>query len=554
MTAFRDLRGVATQMRDGVRLRSDVYLPATPGPHPAVLMRTPYGRQRPLVLEQARRFAAGGFAYVVQDVRGRHDSDGDWVPHVNEGRDGYDTIEWLAAQPWCNGRVGTIGASYGGWVQWAAAREHPPHLLAMSATASAGAWMEEVPYHDGALWLTMFQWLHLVSDRVMQQNAGVDWARAMRTLPLRAMDRAVGRDMPEWHHWLDHGRLDAHWARMRLDEDFRHIDLPVLHVTGWHDLDQPGALYFHRGMVRDSPAAGRQRLVIGPWDHGGARVPKRMTGGVDFGPAAVIDHDALQLAWFDRWLKDAAPAEPVSGCRYFVTGANAWTEAAAWPPAPAAHPMFLGSDGGANTFLGDGRLEPQAPGTVGVDRYVYDPADPVIALFDFDVYGPSPVETPLDRRFVDRRPDVLVYTSAPAGTARTFAGSPRVRLFVESDAADTDWFATLSVVDETGRAPQLAAGRLRARFARDLAEETLLAPNQAHEVEIKLTATAFRLLPGQRLRLSITSSMFPIFARNLNTGGDPSEEAVPVVARNTVHHGGARASVLLLPAIDGESA
>jgi len=545
------LWGVATPMRDGVVLRADLFLPEGEGPHPAVVMRTPYGRQRDLYIQQARRFAAAGYVFVIQDVRGRHDSDGLWQPHVNEGRDGYDTIEWIAAQPWCNGKVGTIGASYGGWTQWAAAREHPPHLVAMSATASAGAWMEEVPNHDGALWLTMFQWLNLVSGRVMQTNAAIDWRRAMWTLPLRQLDRAIGREMPEWHHWLDHGCLDAHWAGLRLDQDFRRIDLPVLHVTGWHDADQPGALYFHRGMTRDSPAAARQHLVIGPWDHAGARVPKRVTSGVDFGEAAVIDHDALQIAWFDRWLKDKA-GEPMAGCRYFVTGANAWAEASSWPPAQAEHALFLGSEGGANTFLGNGRLSPEAAPGAGSDLYVYDPADPVIALFDFDVYGPNSVETPLDRRFIDRRADVLVYTSAPAETARTFAGSPRVRLFVESDALDTDWFATLSVVDAAERSPLVAAGRLRARFARSLREETLLAPNQVHEIEIKLTATAFRLLPGQRLRLSITSSMFPIFGRNLNTGGDVTEETVPVIARNKVHHGGATPSALLLSPVEGD--
>lgn len=545
---MRSLWGQKVRTRDDVALTADIHLPSGPGPWPAVVMRTPYGRQRDLYLQQARSFAENGYAFVIQDVRGRHDSDGDWVPHVNEGRDGYDTIEWVAVQDWCTGRIGTIGASYGGWTQWAAAREKPPHLEVMSATASAGAWMEEVPYHDGVLWLRMFQWLNLNSDRTMQQNSAVDWTKAVWTLPLRDMDSAVGRSMPAWQKWLDHDKLDPYWQALRLDSDFDSIDLPVLHITGWHDGDQPGALYFYNGMMT-SPAAGRQYLVVGPWDHDGARLPKRHVGGVDFGADAVIDHDALQLRWFDRWLKDGRD-EPLQGCRYFVTGCNEWRDAPAWPPAHSSRELFLTGQN-ANTALGQGTLGDLASDVPGEESFVYDPANPVISNFDFNHYGAAKVPTPLERKFIEQRADVLVYTSEAFSEPLQLAGRPSVRLFVETDALDTDWFAILTVVDAAGRSTQLAAGRLRARFAGGLETERLLSPNTTHEVKIKMSALACNVRPGERLRLDITSSMFPDYARNLNTGGNIGDEHRPVIARNTVRHGKQTPSAIILPVIDG---
>lgn len=545
---MRSLWGQKVRLRDGVALTADIHMPAGSGPWPAVVMRTPYGRQRDLYLQQARSFTGHGYIFVIQDVRGRHDSDGEWTPHVNEGRDGYDTIEWAAVQAWCTGRIGTIGASYGGWTQWAAAREKPPHLEVMSATASVGAWMEEAPYHDGVLWLRMFQWLNLNSDRTMQQNSAVDWAKAVWTLPLRDMDSAVGRSMPEWQKWLDHDRFDEHWRGLRLDAHFGDINLPVLHITGWYDGDQPGALYFYRGMLA-SPAAGRQHLVIGPWDHDGARVPKRHVGGVDFGADAIIDHDALQLRWFDHWLKDVR-REPFQGCRYYVTGSNEWRDGAAWPPVSSSQSFFLRGLN-ANTALGQGVLDTQIPDEPGENAFVYDPADPVISNFDFNHYGAAKVPTPLERRFIEQRGDVLVYTSKVFSDPLLVVGIPRVTLFVETDALDTDWFAILTVVDEAGRSIQLSAGRLRARFSGGLDRERLLPPNTPHEVDIKMSAVACRVKPGDRLRLDITSSMFPDYARNLNTGGVIGAETIPVIARNIVRHGNETPSRITLPVVDG---
>ncbi len=264
---------VKIPMRDGVQLSADIYFPRDgDGPHPTLLARTPYDNQHAVYVRDAKYFAEHGYAVVLEDVRGRHDSEGEWVPFHNEGPDGYDTIEWIASRPWCTGRIGTFGGSYGGWVQWASAREKPPHLTAMASTAAAGAFMEELPWHNGVLMLTMLGWLNLAAGRSTQNPELVEnWPEVFRHLPVRDMDAVLGRDLPTWREWVDHSSLDEYWKTLRLDDDFAHIDVPVLHITGWFDGDQPGALFLHSGMsdsedqcLFSGPSATRGHCVPHP--------------------------------------------------------------------------------------------------------------------------------------------------------------------------------------------------------------------------------------------------------------------------------------------------
>jgi uncharacterized protein len=558
MTAANDRRqwwDVKVPMRDGVRLSADIYFPcggAAAGPYPAVLARTPYDNQHPVYVADARHLAEHGYVVVLQDVRGRNDSEGAWVPFRNEGPDGYDTVEWLAAQPWCTGRVGTWGGSYSGWTQWALAREKPPSLTTMVSTAAAGAWMQELPWHNGVLMLVTLGWLNLAGGRTVQNAELVeDWPDIFRHLPLREMDAALGRDLDTWREWVDHPCLDDYWRELRLDDDFAHIDVPALHITGWYDADQPGALFFHHGMSTSSAATSDQFLVVGPWNHAGTRVPSRQTAGVDFGRDAEMDMRELHRRWFDRWLKDSPGSPLPHRARVFLTGDNAWYDAPAWPPPGATDAQwFLHGDGCANTLAGDGRLDAVAPDAAEpADRYTYNPADPVSAVVDENFYAANAVETPLDRRFQHRRDDVLVYTSAPTDVDLLIAGIPRLHLFASTDGPDTDWFFSVHDVGPTGSSMQLSEGRLRARFRESVDKEALLEPGRTYEFTIPGTAIGHVLKVGHSLRLTVTSSDFPTWDRNPNTG-EPIGTATDFrVAVNTVRHEPGAASYLALPVV-----
>jgi hypothetical protein len=550
---------VKVAMRDGVQLSADIYFPAggaDGGPYPVVLARTPYDNQNATYVEGAQYLAQHGYVSVLQDVRGRHDSDGEFVPFRNEGPDGYDTVEWAAAQPWSTGRVGTMGGSYGGWYQWALAREKPPHLTTMVSTAAAGAWMQELPFHNGVLMLAMLGWQNLVGGRSLQKPELVtNWSEIFRHLPVREMDTLLGRRLDGWREWLDHPTLDEYWQELRLDDDFAHIDVPALHITGWYDADQPGSLYFHRGMCGASSRTNDQVIVIGPWDHRATRVPRQVIGGVDFGPDAVLDAFDLHRRWFDRWLKDT-PAEPLPArARLFLTGANSWYDAASWPPPGVTPtPLFLRSGGAANTVAGDGRLDTSTPPqSEPADTFRYDPANPVPAVIDENFYATDAVETPLDRRFQHRRDDVLVYTGAPATEALVLAGLPVVHLYAATDGPDTDWFVGLHDVSPTGTSMQLAEGRLRGRYRESLAREALLEPDRVYEFVVPMTAVGHVVRQGHALRLTVTSSDFPTWERNLNTGEPTATGTTMRVATNRVLHEPGSSSYVVLPVASASS-
>ena len=560
--AVTRLWGVPARMRDGVALNTDVYLPSEGvdgGPYPGVLLRTAYSNQGAPDVEMAAHLAGHGYAVALQDVRGRYGSEGEFRPFRNEGPDGYDAIEWVAAQPWCTGRIGTMGISYEGSAQWLAAREGPPHLVTMVSTAAAGRWMQELPFDRGVLMLVVLPWLHAVSGRVGRQPWLIpDLPEVLRGLPVRTLDERLGISLPVWREWLEHPTLDEYWRALLLDADaFRRIDLPVLHITGWYDDDQPGALFFHEGMCAHSPRAADQHLVVGPWDHGGTRTPAQSLGGVDFGPAALEDIADLHRRWFDHWLKPGAPGPwPEPRARVFLGATNQWRTAGAWPPRDCEpRLLYLRGGGRANTLAGDGRLDPQPPAAPEpADTFVYDPADPVASDVDPRFYAPDQTETPLDERFKHRRDDVLVYTSAPLEETLVVAGTPVVHLFAATDGPDTDWFAALHDVAATGASMLLAAGRLRARFADGLEREVPLEPGVAREFVVELGAVGHCLRPGHRVRLTVTSSDFPRWERNPNTGEPIATSVALRAATNRVCHEPDRPSRVVLPISPAELA
>ncbi len=558
------LWNVRITMRDGVELANNVYLPReglAGGPYPVIFCRNPYGRQTWADLLNWRFFTDHGYVMVSQDCRGRFDSDGEFYPFFDDGLDGFDSIEWIAEQPWCTGKIGMMGGSYGGWVQWAAARERPPHLTTLVSSCAAGRWSEELPWDHGGISLPMFAWLYMMIGHSEQDTSYVDWGRVFQHLPLRTMDRALGRTIPAWQDWLNHPLLDEYWLQGRMDDEFAGLDIPALHLTGWFDGDQPGQMYFWDGMQR-STAAGAQHLVVGPWTHGGVFRPTQTVRDLDFTPKSVVDMDALHLRWFDHWLKgidNGVMAEaPV---RYFYTGINEWRHEHAWPPLDRQDLcLYLHSSGRANTALGDGALSPQPPKTdEPSDVYRYDPADiGQFADVDFFAGDERIAQQPADARSLELRDDILIYTTEPMTRPMHISGRPTVVLHASSDCPDTDWIVGLSDVDPTGRSIPLMrdedhqelvtqGGRLRARFREGLGHEVFMTPGQVYEFRIPLRDIAHVIKPGHRLRLTVMSWDFPQATRNLNTEESIADGTLIRVATNSVHHAPQVASHLVLP-------
>jgi uncharacterized protein len=549
-----------TPMRDGVELSTDVFLPSSgDGPWPALVIRTPYDNTGGGGVEKAGYFARRGYAVAIQDVRGRGDSDGVYEPFFDQAQDGHDAIVWIGEQSWCNGRVGMMGVSYGGFVQWVAAREQPPYLAALVSTSAAGRWGEELPYRFGVFSPFWIYWLNAVSGRTMQHRPnpelGIpDWDRIITHRPLRDQDKALGRDIPAWRDWLEHNTVDDYWRRLSLNGHFHKIDLPALHITGWFDGndfngDQMGQLHYWHGMAESSPAAAQQWLLIGPWDHAGTWTPKQKFGERDFGPASVLDMNEVHLRFFDHHLKgiDNGQGEE-RRVRIFTMGRNEWRSEDEWPPSGTKTVEFyLHSGGRANTLAGDGRISTASPAEdEPSDTYVYNPEHPVLSTPDFDKF-PSP-DYPLDNRWRLRRDDVLVYTSDPLEADLEITGHPFVRLFASSDCPDTDWHATLCDVLPDGRSEELTWGCLRAAYrAGSGVPPGAIEPGKIIEYRIEMPATSNLWKQGHRLRVTITSSHFPMASINPNTNAPTGDDEETRIATNTVHHTRAHPSCLLAP-------
>jgi uncharacterized protein len=553
---FRTLFGVRSLTRDGVSLSSDIWLPAEPGRYPAILVRTPYVKAGETVpfAQFAQYYVEHGYVFVVQDTRGRGDSDGEFDYLSTEGPDGYDTVEWMATQPWSNGKVGMLGFSYLGTAQWLAAREHPPHLVCIVPTAAAGRYMNEIPYQGGAFQLeVVVDWLNAVSDRSNQgaNTAGLDMKEILQHRPLLTIDEALGRRMKIYRDFLEHDTLDAYWKRIQFTEDdFNQIDLPALTTTGWFDGDQPGALFYWRNMRAHSPGKDSQYLLAGPWTHqqtffGGAR----NLGGFEFSVDSIYDLKSLDLAFFDHFLKGSAPQFDFPRARIYVTGANQWRDLEEYPPpASQARALYFHSSGRANTLGGDGKLNWAAPKNEPGDRYTYLPESPV-SHADGEEHG-------ADQRYIERREDVLVYTSEILTEPIEVIGNIQVHLFAASDVRDTDFTARLLDVYPDGRALQLGpepVGIIRARYRHSMQRTELLTPGKIEHYKIELFDIAHAFLPGHRIRLEISSSYAPNFNPNANTGNSVATDTESRPARQTVMHDRRAASYISLPLMPAHS-
>ena len=547
--------GIRVPMRDGVTLAADVYLPplASAGDDrwPVILMRTPYLKSSESALDNGRYYASQGYAYVAMDVRGRGDSDGVFVPYVNDGRDGYDAIEWLAAQPWSNGNIGTIGGSYPGCIQWLAALEQPPHLRAMIVAVSPSDPFVENPTGEHSP--MDLCWLHYVSGRTLQPMASVNWEAIYTHLPLLTMDERAGRINEHWRNDLAHPQLDDYWLPRRYQHAFERINIPVLHISGRYDDEQIGTPLNFMGMTTrgaTETARASQRLLMGPWGH--QINTKAKLGEVDFGPDALIDLRGEQVRWFDRWLKpakDASDTQEVSTApvRIFVMGANEWRDEQEWPLARTQWTHFyLHSGGQANSRFGDGTLSRALPEAEPTDSYRYDPARPVPFLTE---PTSSQIGGPDDYAAVERRDDVLVYVTEPLTEDIEVTGPIKMDLYAASSAPDTDFTAKLTDVWPTGFVQRLCDGVVRARFRNGMEMPTLIEPGQVYRYTIDCWNTSQVFKAGHRIGLEISSSAFPKFARNLNTGAALGVTSEMAVAEQVIHHAAEYPSALILPVI-----
>ncbi|MGD9906069.1 MAG: CocE/NonD family hydrolase [Vicinamibacterales bacterium] len=566
-------KNVAARMRDGVVLRADVYRPTGDARRPALLQRTPYSKNPDAPDSQYHRLAAAGFVVVVQDTRGRYMSDGVAVPH-DEGADGYDTVEWVATLPYVDGRVGMFGGSYSATTQLLAAPMQPPHLVALFPSASYASRYDMV-FQGGAFYLgDGLSWnlgqakdvrrraLEPTADRDHEIGLTPDERRQLRDdwywrLPLKAMRiLEVDTYSPGYFDLLAHPSYDRFWETFDVAAKHPQFQVPAYHLTGWYDSLLNGTLANYAGLrehAGSEHARRNQRLIVGPWTHARPNAGTRAIGDVDFGPEAGFDSEGLIVRWFRHWMPQPVPSGgatppdwPGPPVRIFVMGDNRWRDEQEWPLARAVPTAWhLLSGGAANTLAGDGVLSPQpAPSSQSADRFDYDPATPVPT-------GASGAysRAPSDRRPMQQRQDVLVYTSTPMTAPLEVTGPVRLVLWAASSAPDTDFTAALSDVQPDGTARALTDGIVRARYRSSRTRPTLLTPGQPTEFTIEVGATSNVFLPGHRLRLEVSSSNFPRWDRNPNTGAAFASDGATVVARQTIFHDAAHPSRLVLPVV-----
>ena len=550
-------------MRDGVRLSADVYLPKQEGQWPVILERIPYDNSGEWYVKRALYFAGRGYAYVLQDCRGRYDSEGKWYPWFNEIDDGRDSLDWCGTQPWSNGNVGMNGMSYMGLVQWLAAPTGSPHLKAIiPQMASADFYIYGMNYFGGVF--THFinlPWSIRTSSRSMQTYVPYDPDELFRHLPILEADKAAtGREIDFYRDWVRHSSYDDYWKKISNYGKFQNMDLPILQICGWLDWHARSLFANYEGIEKDGTERARrlQKVVVGPWVH--TDKPQQEYGVLDFGEESVVDLYELWLRWVDRWLKGIKNgAEDMPPLKLFVMGKNQWREASKWPlPETQWTPYYLHSEGRANSLFGNGELKKEKPPPdQPSDSYTYDPSDPVPSLG----LEPNGQIYPLDHRPIERRDDVLVYTTQPLEEGIEITGPIQAILHASSSAVDTDWTVKVLDVYPDGRAINLCDGVLRARFREPHAVRTalpspgqyenpvLMEPGEVYEFFVEIGVISHMFLRGHRIRIEVSSSNFPKSGRNLNNGGKLGIDPEIVVAKQTIYHDLGRASHILLPVI-----
>ena len=550
-------KNIPATMRDGTILRADVYRPRAPGRFPALLQRTPYSKNGPRTARDSMALAARGFVVVIQDTRGRYMSDGVASPH-DEAQDGFDTIAAVAQMPYVNGKIGMFGGSYLATTQLLAATLKPPALVALFPASSYASRFDMV-FQGGAFYLSDgLSWnLGQATDvrrRILTPQADRDGpldmnqeeTKAFREqwlwqVPLKSVNALeIRKYAPGYFQMLDHPAYDSYWRTFDIESRHEQFQVPAYHLTGWYDTLLTGTLRNFAGLhahAATEQARRYQRLIIGPWTHARPTIQSTKIGDVDFGAQAGLDSQELIARWFGYWLqggdRSIVEGAPV---RIFVMGENRWRDEQEWPLARAHSTAYYLSGGGA---LASRPASHDAP-----DRFVYDPSNPVPTGAQ---NGYS--RTPSDQRETEKRQDVLVYSTPPLPADVEVTGPISVTLWIASSARDTDFTAKLVDVFPDGTARALNDGILRARYREGKTRTVLLTPGQPTEMTIDVGATSNLFKAGHRIRVDISSSNFPRFDRNPNTGGVFGEDSELLRAEQTVFHDAGHPSRLVLPVV-----
>src|SRR5580704_5683830 len=560
--------GAPMKTRDGVTLRADIYRPKDDGKFPVILMRTPYDKSVGWAASPAYQIAGHGYVVVVQDVRGRYTSEGEFYPFRHESDDGYDAVEWAAALPSSNGKVGMMGGSYVGATQMLAAIVHPPHLAGICPVVTASNYHDNWTYQGGALeqWFDQ-NWTTQLATNTLWRLIAKDTNALLGapTLPLThypAFNYAAlpaGADStaqlaPYYLDWLAHPDYDAYWKQWSIEEHFSDIQIPALHIGGWYDIFLTGTLRNYMGIKAHGgtdAARNGQRLLVQIGGHAGFGPH---IGDMDFGPeASKFPGVEVILAWYDYLFKGAQNDFSDAGkpVHIFVMGENAYHTESDWPlPESKVTRYYLHSDGAANSLRGDGGLSVTPPKKETADKFTYDPANPVPTIggslcCDQKHYEPGP----RDQRAAENRNDVLVYSTKPLTEDMEVTGPVTLELWAKSSAVDTDFTAKLADVSPTGFAMNLTDGILRMRYRDSQLKPEMMNPDQVYKITVDLWATSNVFKKGHILRLEVSSSNFPRFDRNLNTGAEQATSRDFISATNSILHDAEHPSALLIPVI-----
>ncbi|MGA8028799.1 MAG: CocE/NonD family hydrolase [Bryobacteraceae bacterium] len=534
-------------MRDGIHLAADLFLPGA-GRRPTILIRTPYGRQA-APMRSYRFFVQHGYAVLIEDVRGRSASQGLFGPAGEEGPDGYDTVSWICTQLWCNGRVAMAGSSYLGVAQWWAAVEDNPHLLTISPMNSGDDDYLDRFYSTGGALQIGHRLLWLAENLTPPLDVRPLFSSYITHLPLRNADlAATGVKLPLWRTALDHPSYDAYWKGFSIREHLNRIAIPVLSFGGWFDN------YAESDLDVFSRLSRRHQFIetwIGPWAHNpNLKFPTR-----DFGPKAHIPIRQKQADWFDRWLKNPPRPESADASRpllhIFVMGPDVWRDEHEWPLARTHYtPLYVDSNGHANSSSGDGSLRWEPIAQAPRDTFTYDPKNPVPTLGGAVCCNPRLMPPgPLDQTPVEARSDVLVYTSAPLSRDIEVTGPVRVILYVATSVNDTDFTAKLVDLSPEGRPLLVTDGIQRLRYRLSLTQPLFVKRNTAYQISIDAGVTSYVFAAAHRIRLEISSSNFPRFDRSLNSVRPNADETRVAKARQTVFHERGYPSAVILPII-----
>jgi putative CocE/NonD family hydrolase len=567
-------KNVSCTMRDGTILYADVYRPNAPGKFPVLLTRLPYNKDLPMYSHRyldTQRLVQNGYVVIVQDVRGRFHSEGDFYPHIHESEDGYDTVEWAASFPYSTGKVGMFGLSYYGYTQLLAAVERPPHLQAIAPAMTLNDWRKNSVENNGKFLVGSAETWALESiapDEIKRKykernelaemeaklvaydNKITDWFSYM---PIEEWPPLKDLGVAEFFFEMISGNLSEEtWEKMSIIHQYEKINVPAYHIAGWYDGLLPSTLENYCKLTSENHSL--QKLIIGPWGHG---VFTPVIGERNFGIHSSGDwingkEDLTQLhiRWFDHWLKKkTSTIEKEAPITLFVMGMNEWRDEYEWPLARTNYiPFYLHSEGNATTLYGDGQLSMEEPAKEPVDSFVYDPSNPVPTHGGGTLFAGVNTMGPRDQSKLEARDDVLVYTSTPLQQPLEVTGPIKVRLWAKTDAKDTDFTAKLVDVLPDGTAFNLTEGIVRAMYRNGKKDDKPIY-HEIIECEIDLSATSNVFLPGHCIRLEVSSSNFPNYDTNLNTGKTMINSKEQKIALQTIYHQETYPSHILLPVI-----